>query len=426
MIPVSTILTIQNYSYDTHDEVGKGTYASVYKAFKDSDPNTPYALKVIDITKMQKPDTILEKFKRGIDLLSKFHSENVIKLLDHIFLEENTKKLFYLFFEFGEEGSLEKKLKDSPLKIEYEGNDGTKVSVSYLAEDEVIPIILQIVNGCRDLAREKIIHRDLKPSNIVFKNQIVKIIDLDFAKCIDKKDTFGIGTYGYKSPEVFYGKFENLDKCDIWSLGMIIYELLYGRFPWIQEVICESKFYDVEARETIHFPKFPIVSFKMKRLIRKLLVFDFEKRLDWNGIWKLVEELGFGKDVVGPPTKKSKTKVNVSLYYEDSSKEKENSKEEGNTVMRNRSLEKISKKKENSRSNSLWIPKKLKKKYSKKNDLLVKKEEVKFKKDEEFIHDNENHNGIIKTTEITKKTMIDLTRYYSDQKFFSRKILINQ
>ena len=320
MIPLSPIVTIPNYRYDSRDQMGTGAYGQVYKAFKDSDPKTPYALKKIDVS--QKPDKIIEKIKRGLNILSNLHSENVIKLLDHIFVKEKNQKLLYLIFEYCDEGTLASKLTNSPLKTEYEDNDGTKHSVSYLDEFEVIPIMLQIVNGCRDLAREKIIHRDLKPANMVFKNQILKIIDFDFAKYIDNKNTAEVGTYGYKSPEVFYGDCSNLDKCDIWSLGMIIFELLYGRFPWVQEVICENQFYKKEVKKDIIFPEFPTVSFRMKNLIMELLVCDFKKRRDWDELSKLMEELGFGREV-GTPTKKSKTKVNVSLYYEDSSKDKE-------------------------------------------------------------------------------------------------------
>ena len=340
MIPLPTVAKIQNYLYDKRDKIGSGGYASVYKAFKDSDPNTPYALKILDIRAKPNQEKLIWNIEREIKLLTNIKNENVIKLLDYFADGEGTKKVYFLFFEFGDEGSLEARLKNSPLKVEFEEKPNAKCSVSYLQEEEVIKIMRQIANGFKYLSNEGIIHRDLKPSNIVFKNSIAKIIDLDFAKYIDFKDTPAIGTYGYKSPEVFIGDYEHLAKCDIWSFGIMIFELLFGRFPWIPQSKCDFQFLKV-SKNPIKFPKFPTVSFQMKKILREILVFDYNRRLDWNGVCLRMDELGLGsgEEPGTPKTIKKKSKVDISKYYEFSSSLSEESKnEEFNSKNENKEL----------------------------------------------------------------------------------------
>lgn len=323
MIPLPTVVKIQNYYYDKRDKIGSGGYACVYKAFKDSDPTTPYALKIIDISSKPNQEKLILNIEREIKLLTNIKNENVIKLLDYFVVGEGTKKIYFLFFEFGNEGSLETRLKTSPLEIQYEEKQNVKCSVSYLQEEEVIKIMRQIANGFKYLSGEGIIHRDLKPSNIVFKNSIAKIIDLDFSKYIDYKDTPAIGTYGYKSPEVFIGEYEHLAKCDIWSFGIMIFELLFGRFPWIPQSKCDFQFLEV-SRNHIKFPKFPAVSFQMKKLLREILVFDYNRRLDWNGVCQRMDELGLGsgeEELGTPKALKKKSKVDMTKYYSSVSEE---------------------------------------------------------------------------------------------------------
>lgn len=106
-------------------------------------------------------------------------------------------------------------------------------------EKEAISILRQIVEGFGELRKHYIIHSNLKPQNI-FRTQegLFKISDYGFSKLISHlqaSKSFD-RTLSYMSPEVLKGE-KFTSKCDIWSLGVIFYEMLTGQLPYKVEEI---------------------------------------------------------------------------------------------------------------------------------------------------------------------------------------------
>jgi serine/threonine protein kinase len=82
-----------------------------------------------------------------------------------------------------------------------------------------------------------VLHRDLKPENILLSNGQAKIADFGLSKVLedDSKEAAEVrtraGTPYYMAPQILAGEPYNI-RCDVWSLGVIFYKVLYGFLPW--------------------------------------------------------------------------------------------------------------------------------------------------------------------------------------------------
>lgn len=92
-------------------------------------------------------------------------------------------------------------------------------------------VVMEVVRGLRCLKEKGIVHRDLKPDNVMIKNRTPKIIDFGFARRGEEWMREYLGTPLYMAPQVLEGGGYS-SKCDIWSLGILIYEMVFKRTPW--------------------------------------------------------------------------------------------------------------------------------------------------------------------------------------------------
>jgi len=200
--------------------LGKGSFGVVFLVMK-IESIQEFAMKIIQIqsdkeTKMSALET-MEYMKKKNDITASLKNESIIKFHETIVLPEFT--MIAVVMDYAE-----KCLSD--------------ILKKKIPETEAQNYILQLCEGVRYLHEELfVIHRDLKPKNILIKGDHIKICDFDTAKQKKGKDknteiTFIITTPKYSAPEVINGNSQINEKVDIWSLGIIIHQILTGIHPF--------------------------------------------------------------------------------------------------------------------------------------------------------------------------------------------------
>jgi eukaryotic-like serine/threonine-protein kinase len=208
--------------YEILEVLGEGGMGTVYKA-KDRELERLVALKVIRPELASNPD-ILQRFKQEILLASKVTHRNVVRIYDL----GDAEGLKFISMEYVDGKDLRQTLKQH----------------GRLGVNEAVEIIAQVFRGLAVAHREGIIHRDLKPGNIM-QDATGRVVVMDFglARSVvsDGMTQTGmmVGTMEYMSPEQAQAK--NLDvRSDIFTVGLIFYELLTGKMPFEADSVVAS------------------------------------------------------------------------------------------------------------------------------------------------------------------------------------------
>ena len=209
--------------YEIVDVLGKGAMGIVYRAFEPS-LGRHVAVKTMS-GEFLNDDELRQRFCREAQSAGQLQHENIVTV--HELLEDEGTT--YIVMELLEGASLHALI-----------HNGNPLDIA-----EKLSILVQVGSGLQHAHDRGIVHRDLKPSNLfVSRNGIVKIVDFGVAKFGESDLTRAgtvFGTLEYMAPEQVQGKLVDA-RADVFSLGVVAYELLTGRNPFRAEAVAASVF----------------------------------------------------------------------------------------------------------------------------------------------------------------------------------------
>jgi len=278
---------VQLNQYKLQGVVGQGSYGIVKLAYNEEDDKN-YAMKILSKKKLKKKAGIfgraaphrkgsggtkiktaenpLDKVYREIAIMKKLDHPNVVKLVE--VLDDPEDDQLYMVFELLECGEVLEVPCEKPL-----------------GEEAAWTGFRDVLLGLEYLHYQKIIHRDIKPSNLLRADSgEVKIADLGVSNEFDGNDAFltsTVGTPAFTPPESlsqqpgeppYSGKL-----ADIWSLGVTLYSLVFGKVPFYDDNILAL--YNKIRTHQVQFPPGEEISSELDDLIRRMLVKDPKERI---------------------------------------------------------------------------------------------------------------------------------------------------
>ena len=256
--------------------LGSGKFSVVYEAERQLDSKL-VALKIIKIYDI-KDKNLVEKCLQEVNLLKRVNHPNIIKYLDSFIFQNE----LYIAVEWADKGDVKRLIK----KYKQEGDE--------IDERKVIEYTREIAAGLNHMHEQRVIHRDLKPANILITSDgIFKLGDLGLGRIMNTETikTFSkVGTPLYMAPEVINNSNGYDFKCDNWSLGCVIYELITLRSPFQTS----EKLSLIELFKKINsglYPKIDNNKYKVAAKISEaLLKVNPEERMELDQVLKICDE----------------------------------------------------------------------------------------------------------------------------------------
>ncbi|CAD8154174.1 unnamed protein product [Paramecium octaurelia] len=293
-----SVKQIGQYQYNERHCLGEGAYGKVFQG-TDIKTNEIVAIKKMDLALFERDTYLRNQIVSEIEILKKFNHPNIVRFIDLI----TTQRSLYIITELCKDGDLKE-----------------FIQKKRISEQETQGIMLQIINGFKELVKQGVIHRDLKPANILNHEGIVKIADFGFAKYVDNYTSqllrSCVGSPLYMAPQILQRKTYST-KCDIWSIGVIFYEMVFHDVPWKGRD--EQDLLKNILMKPLVFKHNGITDFTREFLTKALIVEESE-RIQWDQVFQMFESMEKGLVSNNPTLQKLYNDQNISWMQKQSQK----------------------------------------------------------------------------------------------------------
>jgi serine/threonine protein kinase len=249
-------------NYDLLEKIAEGGMGAIYRG-RHRDNGMIVAIKIMAAHLTQNP-LLLKRFEQEFRAASRLDHPNIVRALDY----SDNGNMPYLVMEFVEGESLGQKVE----------RDGA------MSESDSIRIIAQVAQGLHRAHKQGLVHRDVKPDNILVTPEgMAKLADLGLVKETETdlnltKTGRGLGTPHFMAPEQFRNA-KNADiRCDIYSLGATLYQMVTGDLPFRSNGPLDAWMKKIQNDLTPPRQIVPGLSERVDWAIRRAMSADPEKR----------------------------------------------------------------------------------------------------------------------------------------------------
>ncbi len=236
--------------YDIISKIGQGGMGAVYKA-KHPTLRRMVILKQLII---KKSPSIIERFKREARIMLDLRNDRIVQVFDH-FREGNS---YFIGMEYVDGIPLDKLIKEK----------------RYLSNEAAILIFIEICKGLKYAHDRHVIHRDIKPANILIsRDGEVKITDFGIATSKEDegssltKEGATLGSPAFMAPEQIYDAKTVDKKADIYSMGVVLYNMVTGKLPFPTNISPET----ITKIEKGKYIKPKKINPRIKKIIQKVI-----------------------------------------------------------------------------------------------------------------------------------------------------------